>query len=776
MQSIINFITDRFYTNSREVTHTQSLESGDIPTNFICPLSKKIMVEPVTTMTGHNYDKSSILNYFSNFGEGVLIPSPHDNTIMINKELLSNISLQNEIKEFNNNRTSDVDITYGINYNETKSEVDIVISLKPNTNAKIGKKYICLVLDVSGSMNYAAAEIESGDGEKGFKFTRLDLIKHASKVVSQILTEDDYLSIVTYSTDAKVVMDFTPMDVQGKAFANRVILDLHVDGATYIDRAVNVAFNHCNNSDISNDANCSILLLTDGEPSDNVETIKQSVKNKMLISKNTTLSTFIFGNNANSKLLNNMAETGSGMYSYINDASMIGTVFSNFIANVSNTIINKAKIVVRSTDIHTPLYNTIIDNSQNITITNLHSGCARNILYKKKLQPGTDFKFEFDIITDKSTRSFKITTLENTNLENVCVQNIRHTFIKILSDLIIHASENINQNIWNINHIDSVLDQLISIIKSNILIYPSNVFLLGMLCDLESANPDEGQVKKAFSYQQWYKNWGQHYVLSVIRANWLEETSNYKTPSIAPYASDKFIEIRDKADFVFTSIPPPEPSIKPYNSTTYVQPSAQVYASTFYGGCLDGECPVDVESGKKYISDIKKGDVVIHSRGTSRVKCLVRHDTHNEVTEYAVLCKTSEQSILPLKITKWHPVKTEGIFNGNPTFPNDVVEFTKLSITNYFVSEKPKYVYNIVMEDGDYPWFTVNDFECVALGHKEKVNTVLAHDYYAEKVIDDLKQMDGWENGLVTVSQKKVRDPNTSLVIGLAHDIHKETE
>lgn len=768
MQSIRNFIS-MFSTNPSVEIQTQSLESVDTPTHFICPLSKKIMVEPVTTVTGHNYDKSSILNYFSNFGEGVLIPSPHDDTIMINKDLIPNILLQNEIKEFNNNHGSDVDITYGINYNEIKSEVDIVISLKPNTNAKIGKKYICLVLDVSGSMNCEAAEIESGDGEKGFKFSRLDLIKHASKVVSQILTGDDYLSIVTYSTESKVVMDFTPMDVQGKAIANRAILALYVEGATYIDRAVNVAFNHCNNSDISNDANCSILLLTDGEPSDNVETIKQSVKNKMRISKNTTLSTFIFGNNANSKLLNNMAETGSGMYSYINDASMIGTVFSNFIANVSNTIVNKAKIVVHGTDVYAPLYNTMIDNSQCITITNLHSGCVRNILYKKKLQPGTDFRFEFDIITDKSTRSYKITTLENTNIENVCVQNIRHTFIKILSDLIVHTSE----NIWNINHIDSVLAQLISIIKSNILIYPSNVFLLGMLRDLESANPDEGQVIKAFSNQQWYKNWGQHYVLSVIRANWLEETSNYKTPSIAPYASDKFIEIRDKADLVFISLPPPEPSIKPYNSTTYVQPSAQTYASTFYGGCLDGECPVDVESGKKYISDIKKGDVVRHSHGTSRVKCLVRHDTHNEVTEYAVLCKTSEQNTLPLKITKWHPVKTEGIFNGNPTFPNDVVEFTKLSITNYFVSEKPKYVYNIVMEDDDYPWFTVNDFECVALGHKEKVNTVLAHDYYAERVIDDLKKLDGWDSGLVTVSQKKVRDPITSLVIGL-DDIPKE--
>jgi len=669
---------------------------------------------------------------------------------------------------YSTQNVSDVDVTYSIQHNPQNSEVDIVISIKSNKNAKIGKKYVTLVLDISGSMDTESAEIESGNGEKGFKFSRLDLIKHASKVISQILTESDFLSIVTYSTDAKVVMDFTPMDQQGKVIAERTILALRIEGATNIDKAVNVAFNHVNGSDISNDANCSILLLTDGEPSDNIETIKQTVKNKMLISNNTTLSTFIFGNNANSKLLSYMAETGSGMYSYINDASMIGTVFSNFIANVSNTTINKVKLVVRDTNSYAPLYTTITDNTQNIIITNLHNGCVRNLLYKKQLQQGEDFTFEFYVITDITSNTYRITNYENTNLENICVQNTRYTFIKILSDLVASTSNNLLRNLWDIEYINSELSRLKSYIKSNLSIYQDNVFLLGMLRDLESSNPDEAQVTKAFSKKEWYRNWGQHYVLSVIRANWLEETSNYKTPSIAPYASEPFIEIRDKADLIFVSIPPPEPSIKPYNgrTSTYVQPTSQVYASTFYGGCLDGDCIVDVSNGKKPIYDIKKGDIVIHSMGQSRVKCLVRHDTHDEITEYAVLCKSDKKCILPLKITKWHPVKTDGIFNGQPTFPNDIILFHKKSITGYFMIEKPKYVYNIVMEDGDYPWFTVQEIECVALGHGEKVNTVLAHDYYAEKVIDDLKKLDGWENGFVTVTQKKVRDPITSLVTG----------
>ena len=760
-----------FSQSGGEIQSQSSVEICETPAHFICPLSKKMMVEPVTTITGHNYDKSSILSYFSQFGQTDLVPSPHDNIIMMNKDIFPNISLQNEIIEFSKPTIRDVDMTYAIKHTPENSEVDIVISLKPNTNAKIGKKYVILVLDISGSMDSSAAEIESGDGEKGFKFSRLDLIKHASKVISQILTGDDYLSIITYSTDAKLVMDFTPMDVQGKAIASRAILALRIEGATNIDKAVNTAFNHVIHADIANDANCSILLLTDGEPSDNVEIIKQTVKNKMQISKNTTLSTFIFGNNANSKLLNYMAETGSGMYSYINDASMIGTVFSNFIANVSNTTMNKVKLVVRDTNAKAPLYSNISDNSRDIIITNLHKGCVRNLLYKKQLLQGQHFTFEFDVITAIGTNTYKITNCENTNLENICVQNTRHAFIQILSNLVTQASDNITRNMWDQNYINAELGRLMSTIKSNLSIYPSNVFLLGMLHDLESANPDEAQVTKAFSDKLWYRNWGQHYTLSVIRANWLEETSNYKTPSIAPYASDTFIEIRDKADLIFVSIPPPEPSIKPNNgrSTAYVQPSSQVYAERFYGGCLDGECPIDVESGKKYICDIKKGDIVIHSKGTSRVKCLVRHDTHDEDTEYAVLSLSGEKPILPLKITKWHPVKSEGIHGGQPTFPNDVVEFSKLTSTNYFVVEKPKYVYNIVMEDGDYPWFTVNGFECVALGHGEKVNTVLAHDYYAEKVLDDLKQLDGWDEGFVTVTQKKVRDPNTTLVIGLTH-------
>ena len=773
MQSIRNFITGMFSQSGGENQSQPIVEICETPAHFICPLSKKMMVEPVTTITGHNYDKSSILSYFSQFGQTDLVPSPHDNTIMMNKDIFPNISLQNEIIEFSKPTISDVDMTYAIKHKPENSEVDIVISLKPNTNAKIGKKYVTLVLDISGSMDTSASEIESGDGEKGFKFSRLDLIKHASNVISKILTEDDYLSIITYSTDAKVVMDFTPMDVQGKAIASRAILALRIEGATNIDKAVNLAFNHVNRADISNDANCSILLLTDGEPSDSVEIIKRTVKNNMQISKNTTLSTFIFGNNANSKLLNYMAETGSGMYSYINDASMIGTVFSNFIANVSNTTINKVKLVVRDTNARAPLYTTIADNSGNITITNLHKGCVRNLLYKKQLLDGQDFTFEFDIITDIGTKTYKITNCENTNLENICVQNTRHAFIEILSNLVTHASNTITGNLWGQSYINAELARLMSTIKLNLSNYPSNVFLLGMLRDLESSNPDEAQVTKAFSDKKWYINWGQHYTLSVIRANWLEETSNYKTPSIAPYASDTFIEIRDKADLIFVSIPPPEPSIKPISAraTAYVQPSSQVYVERFYGGCLDGACPVDVECGKKYICDIKKGDIVTHSNGTSRVKCLVRHDTHDEDTEYAVLSLTDEKPMLPLKITKWHPVKSDGIHKGQPTFPNDVVEFSKLSSTNYFVVEKPKYVYNIVMEDGDYPWFTVNGFECVALGHGEKVNTVLAHEYYAEKVLDDLQQLEGWESGFVTVSQKKVRDPVTTLVIGLTHDI-----
>jgi hypothetical protein len=299
-----------------------------------------------------------------------------------------------------------------------------------------------------------------------------------------------------------------------------------------------------------------------------------------------------------------------------------------------------------------------------------------------------------------------------------------------------------------------IMDDLRLNIKTMLTTFPSNPFLDGMLRDLESSNSDESQLTKAFSQMGWRDSWGRHYALSVIRANMLEETSNYKTPSIAPYANVDFERIRDLADATFVSLPPPEPSIKPAGRSTYV-PSANAannLAANFYGGCVSGESLVDTSRGPVSVGSIKKGDQVVHSHGVSTVLCVVEHFVGGEEVDFVVMGENQQ-----LKITQWHPVRSS--HTATPVFPIECSNIKTLV-------ENPTSVFNLVMVPGDVPWYRIDGIECVSVGHGQMEDPILRHPYYASKILDDLKVLKGWDDGYVGMHGKKVRDTNTGLVSG----------
>ena len=56
----------------------------------------------------------------------------------------------------------------------------------------------------------------------------------------------------------------------------------------------------------------------------------------------------------------------------------------------------------------------------------------------------------------------------------------------------------------------------------------------------------------------------------------------------------------------------------------------------------------------------------------------------------------------------------------------------------------------------------INDITVVTLGHNFKDNNVVQHDYYgSDKVINDLKKINGWEKGMILLDKLLVeRGPN----------------
>jgi hypothetical protein len=597
------------------------------------------------------------------------------------------------------------------------------------------------VLDVSGSMATGVIEIDAADGESGFKLSRLDLVKHATLATSKMLGPDDNLCIITYSTTSKIVMNFTAMNEQGKFKAADIIKRITEDSSTEFRPAIKCAFESIHQNSSENN-HTSILFLTDGEANDKPELIMEELQYQMGNITNTTLSTFIFGNNANSDLLKRMSEAGMGMYSYIPDASMLGTVFSNFIANVKDTVIPCAKITI------TKGSGCQITNPQPVIVSNIHSKTPKNICYQIKLNSDQPFEIDFTIEYNKTQQSYNISNLENKNVLQVVIQNMRKKFI---TDVALATGMTHSRGLA---YSQNVINDLKISIKTLMITYPTNLFLDGMLRDLESSNEDEAQITKAFSQMNWYNTWGKHYALSVTRANELEETSNYKTPSIAPYANSDFIRMRDLADSTFVTLPPPEPSIKPMGRSTYV-PSANAtsnLAANFYGGCVAGDCVVDTARGQIKISELKKGDEVFHSQGKSTVMCLVEHYVDFEEVEFIVTGHTNK-----LKITLWHPIRIPK--TGVVVFP---LEYQDEVIT----VESVKSVFNIVMVPGDEPWYNIDGIDCVSVGHGNMEDNVLRHPYYAAKILDDLKLLDGWDNGYVIMNGKKIRDKDTGLVSG----------
>jgi uncharacterized protein YegL len=740
MSRFIPGFISRMFSSSEET-------QPEHPFEYICPLSGKIMSDPVIASNGITYDRSSIVAHFSTFDSNQEILSPADNVSVIERTVFPNVTLREKIRQY---ASTSPNILLDISHSMSETIISengsktLVLTILPNSNAIHNKPKghdIIFVLDVSGSMGTGVIEIDAANGESGFKLSRLDLVKHATLATSKMLGPNDNLCIITYSTFSKVAMNFTAMNEQGKSKAADIIKRITEESSTEFRPAIKCAFENIRQNSSENN-HSSILFLTDGEPNDKTALIMEELRCQMGNIQNTTLSTFIFGNNADSDLLKHMSEVGMGMYSYIPDASMLGTVFSNFIANVKDTVIPCAKITI------TKVSGCQITNPNPVIVSNIHSKTPKNICFELTRNSDQPFEIGFTIEYNNAQQSYNITNMENKNALQVAIQNMRKKFIK---DLVVAVGMTTSSGLAYSQHI--INDLKISI-KTLMTTYPTNPFLDGMLRDLESSKEDEAQITKAFSQMNWYYAWGKHYALSVARANELEETSNYKTPSIAPYANSDFIRMRDLADSTFVTLPPPEPSIKPMGRGTYV-PSANAtsnLAANLYGGCVAGDCIVDTTRGLMKISELMKGDQVFHSRGKSTVMCLVEHYVGFEEVEFIATGRDCQ-----LTITPWHPIRIPE--TGNVLFPMEYHD-------EVILVKSLKSVFNIVMVPGDEPWYNIGGIDCVSVGHGNMEDPVLKHPYYAEKILDDLKLLEGWDNGYVVMNGKKMRDNDTGLVSG----------
>jgi uncharacterized protein YegL len=175
------------------------------------------------------------------------------------------------------------------------------------TGASSGPKDVLLILDVSGSMGEA---------------NRLALMKDAATTVLKSLTVNDYVNVVTFSTDANtfecMANTMLPADPGTLDYLIERVNALRASGATDFYKAFTLGFDVLDRSKRAGattgcDASRTILFLTDGVPSntaDHLELIAE--RNRQ---SNVTIFTYALG--ASARVQDTIACQHNGAYTFI---------------------------------------------------------------------------------------------------------------------------------------------------------------------------------------------------------------------------------------------------------------------------------------------------------------------------------------------------------------------------------------------------------------------------------------------------------------------------
>ena len=357
-----------------------------VPSELICPITLEIMEDPVICSDGYTYERNAILNIRNSV-------SPITRQFIDKNNLIPNRAIKEAIERFKLSQSAqhmqstqsaqsaqsaqstqsaqtDTDPQliipeYQIQEHLVRSVWDDKIyklTLKSHSDYETINKQrylttLIAVIDTSGSMGTACSTGTENDG-----FTRLDLVKHSMNTVIEMLNSSDELVIIEFNSNATCLFE-EKIDRFNKPRAKSSIDSLRPSGGTYIWNGLRLAYQAASRA--SNN-NIHIMLLTDGQSEgDPFFELKRFLsRDENLSLKKIKLTTFGFSYDINSKVLFDIAEFTNSGFNFIPDASMVGTSFCNYLANILSPdlfvpIIEPIDLSLGSSDINLTSWNLL---------------------------------------------------------------------------------------------------------------------------------------------------------------------------------------------------------------------------------------------------------------------------------------------------------------------------------------------------------------------------------------------------------------------------------
>ena len=743
----------------------ESQERIFIPPDFYCPITGELLEDPVSESSGHTYERKSILKWLEVKNVSPLTQGP-----LYPDDLTDNIAMKRSIDSIRDKLQSDqlkieskIMDTKLAPYKETLEEITIdqyyhdeklVIAINTPGIQKRPPIDIVLCIDVSYSM-FEEATLKGSTNEKlSHGISVLSLTVSAAKTILYSLEDQDNISIVTYSSVAMTIVKNQPCNPENKAMIAR-----ELDALKPISNT-NMWLGIIESLDILKETspigkNKGILLLTDGIP--NVEPPRG---HEVMLEKyfkdesfRCMISTYGFGYNLDSNLLYNISSiSGGDGFSFIPDASILGSVFINGISNLLTTA--QCNVTLKIDLSHGATFKDGT-TSLEINIDSLKYGKTKNIVFDVS-KVGASGHLENPSFS-KATLTLPHTEISSGHITNDITAIQRQLFrieaIKTINDCI---------NLKNFN--DESFKSLINDFHQKIVSYYSDTndtYIHNILLDFS------GQVKEALNMtsngekEDWFSRWGIHYLRSLQGAYMNEMCNNFKDKGILNFKTPMFNTLCDNISTVFEAIPPPKPDIKKQNRGYGLAQGTPLSNMSAYnnsgGGCCIGSSGVLMaDNSITEIQNIKKGDFVttcdpnnFNETSVSEVECIVFTKSYGDKE----LLSTLNHKMNSLSLTPYHPIMD--IVSDTWVFPKDI---------SPPVIRRCIGVYTMVVKNR-FP-IIVHGFTYATLGHYI-YGDVIGHPFFGtDLVINDLRKINTYEEGFVAL-EKKDYQRDQGVVVGI---------
>jgi hypothetical protein len=732
----------------------------DVPTNFYCPITGELMINPVTDKEGNTYEKTQILEWITHNKTSPITRNYLDET-----HLSDNIALKRSINGIKDQlREEQLSITTQIMTPELKEFTEFYEDIKLNSYFHNDKLFvniqtpdidvrppvdIVLCIDVSYSMSEEASLKGDSNETIGHGFSVLSLTLTAAKTILHSLNETDNISVVTYSSEAKTIVEniaCTP--------ANKTIIESELDTLKPLHNT-NMWSGIIQSLDIlrttsAPDKQKGILLLTDGIP--NVEPPRGHV---YMLEKyfrdhdfKCMMSCYGFGYNLNSELLMNLSRVSGGDgYSFIPDASILGTAFIHGLSNLLTTAIyNPTLTITLSKDVRFSDGQTQIE----VQLDSLKYGQDKNLVFEVDTVRATSRSQDY--LNDFAHISFLFKGNVIETNENLRPDRDYYLMNKYRQEAINIINNCIQLKMYNNNSFKDILIQFTSDIEKE----KTNPYIQDLIYDFN------GQIKEALNMttkgerEDWFSKWGVHYLRSLQEAYQHELCNNFKDKGISHFGGELFNQLRDEISDIFDSQPPPKRDIKVRaprfggsNGSTQairVPVSMSVYNNAGGGCCAEGSGVMMEDHSYKKVENIQKGDRVVTCKivdsnlvySVSPVECVIKTKCNNGVVSMVTLGN--------LRITPYHPIIQIATLNVTKEwiFPCMIGKGIKVECES---------MYTFVVENRESMFIERSIF--ATYGHNV-TEEIIRHDYFGtEEVINDLKKFPTYEEGIVELTQDK---------------------